>query len=154
MRRPDREMSGEAAWEFLSEQQVGRLGMSLEDIPYVIPVHFVVWKESIVLHMASHGRKSEILRNNDRVCFEVDEFLGLRESEQPCGWGTYFRSVVVEGRLREIDDSELKHRAMTAFMDRLAPSWQMHNVPPFIWDNLTVAILEIQSICGKQNLPS
>jgi len=41
--------------------------------------------------------KTESLRENPNVCFEVDEFLGTVRATDPCEYDTAYRSVVAFG---------------------------------------------------------
>jgi len=43
---------------------------------------------------ARKGRKSDILRRNPLVCFELESDMRLIEGDRPCQWTRCFRSVI------------------------------------------------------------
>lgn len=69
---------------------IARLGLSQDGQPYVVPMAFQLEARGtqLILHLASpdKGRKMEILRQNDRVCLEVER--------QACAW---IDIVIIEG---------------------------------------------------------
>lgn len=73
---------------------IGRLSMVDQDgRPYTIPLPFCWSNAAIYVRLPLTGRKGEILRSNDRVCFEIDT-----HDEQLSNYA----SVVAEGRLVEV----------------------------------------------------
>ena len=78
----------------LDDSLIGRLSMAdSEGQPYTIPLPFCWLDGSIYLRLSLTGRKGEVLSENDRVCFEVDEFSDTLDA---------YASVLVEGRLVEV----------------------------------------------------
>ena len=55
--------------KILNNAQVGRLGLSMNEQPYVVPVNFAFDHERIYFHCADTGMKLDFLRNNTHVCF-------------------------------------------------------------------------------------
>lgn len=59
--------------EFLKGQVTCRLGMSVNDQPYVVPLAYVLYEGKIYLHwFTGRGLKDEYAEKNPRICFEVD----------------------------------------------------------------------------------
>ncbi len=87
----------------LRRHRVGRLGCSVNDRPYVVPINYVYDGESVYGY-STVGRKIEIMREQPRVCFEVDEI------DNPSSW----RSVIAEGRYHEVDDPEVRRSVLRA----------------------------------------
>ena len=80
MRKVEREIRDQAEiLAIMNEALVCRLGFSDEGTPYVVPMNFGLGENCLYLHCAREGRKLDILRKNDRVCFEMDL---LREIKQ------------------------------------------------------------------------
>ncbi|MFX1318343.1 MAG: pyridoxamine 5'-phosphate oxidase family protein [Promethearchaeota archaeon] len=69
------EMSQAEIDQFLTCAPTGRLGLIIDNEPYVIPVGYVYHKGKIAIHSCTKGKKIEALKSNPRVCFEVDETL-------------------------------------------------------------------------------
>lgn len=96
--------------ELLGRAAVGRLGLSADSLPVILPVNFVVDDDSIVFRTAA-GLKLSAATAGDVACMEVDDIDTLGHG----GW-----SVLVTGRLREITDpAELVSARQLA----LAPWW-------------------------------
>lgn len=83
--------------QFLTCARVGRLGMSLESGPYIVPVGYAFANGEIFFHTCSKGSKIDGLRKNSNVCFEVDEALSDT---------SMFKSVIVLGTADFISDKE------------------------------------------------
>ncbi len=73
MRRYDKEItdSGEIA-AIMDKAAVCRIALVDGNCPYIFPVNFVVRNNYLYFHSSPEGRKIDILRKNNRVCFEID----------------------------------------------------------------------------------
>jgi nitroimidazol reductase NimA-like FMN-containing flavoprotein (pyridoxamine 5'-phosphate oxidase superfamily) len=112
MRREDRAIEDDAEIaKIINHAQVGRLGLSMNDQPYVVPVNFAFDHGRIYFHCADTGMKLDFLRHNAHVCFEIDEHLGTVPGAAPCLFGTAYRSVIAFGVARILSDSEEKAMA-------------------------------------------
>jgi nitroimidazol reductase NimA-like FMN-containing flavoprotein (pyridoxamine 5'-phosphate oxidase superfamily) len=99
--------------EVLSRSHVARLACSRADQPYVVPVSFTYDADvNCLFSFSAVGKKVHWMRDNPKVCVEVEEV------EDQFHWTT----VVVVGRYDEIDDSpeqhDLRHRALHLFQQR------------------------------------
>jgi nitroimidazol reductase NimA-like FMN-containing flavoprotein (pyridoxamine 5'-phosphate oxidase superfamily) len=81
-------------WNLMSGVALGRLVTSVDGIPEIFPVNFVVQHKSILFRTAE-GTKLVSTAINNRVLFEVDEH-NVAE-----GW-----SVIVKGRARSLRTDE------------------------------------------------
>lgn len=92
-----RDMKEAEVDQFLNCARVGRLGISLEDGPYVVPVGYAYKNGEIFFHSCYEGLKMDGMRRNSRVCFEVDESLSD---------ASMYKSVIVRGDVEIIDEYE------------------------------------------------
>jgi nitroimidazol reductase NimA-like FMN-containing flavoprotein (pyridoxamine 5'-phosphate oxidase superfamily) len=92
-----KEMTCEEIDQFLTCTRIGRLGMVLEDGPYVVPVGFACAEGNVFFHTCCKGLKMESLRKNTNVCFEVDEALSD---------ATMSKSVIIFGTAEIIEDEQ------------------------------------------------
>lgn len=83
--------------EILLAANVGRLGICWNGQPLIIPVNFAYENGAIYFHGSDPGLRTESLRKNPNVCFEVDETLGTVPAPVPCEYDTAYRSVVAFG---------------------------------------------------------
>lgn len=100
------ELSTEQCAEVLSRSWLGRLGCARANQPYVVPIHFAFDAERKCLYAFSLvGQKIEWMRENPRVCLEVEEVLDK----------DHWTTVVVMGRYEEIHvapaEAEARRRA-------------------------------------------
>ena len=99
MRRTDREIKDAAAIRAIMEEAlVCRIGLSDDGMPYVVPMNYGLGENCLYLHCAAEGRKLDILRRNNRVCFEMDLLREIKQGAEPCGWGALYESVIGFGR--------------------------------------------------------
>ena len=79
--------------EFLSRTSMARLGCSLNDQPYIIPVGFA-YEDNFIYVFATLGKKIEWMRTNPKVCVQVDESKGQSD----------WVSVIANGEYQELPE--------------------------------------------------
>ncbi len=88
--------------QLLIQARIGRLCMAdAAGRPYAIPLPFYWDGRGLYVRLPLTGRKGQVLSENDRVCFEVDEYSDTLD---------YYASVLIEGRLVEVKDVAEKLR--------------------------------------------
>lgn len=107
-----KEMTCEEIDQFLTCTRIGRLGMVLEDGPYVVPVGFAYANGKVFFHTCCKGSKMESLRKNTNICFEVDEALSD---------ATMSKSVIIFGTAEIIED---EHR-MIPYLQKLIDKYRV-----------------------------
>lgn len=88
-------ISKEECTELLERASVGRLACSLDNRPYVVPVCLAYEPDQIYV-FSTFGKKIEWLRQNPKVCLQVDE-IGSRSN---------WTSVVVDGNYLELREPQ------------------------------------------------
>lgn len=150
MRRKEQEITDKTLLEtILSHAEVCRLGLSLNDEPYVVPVHFGHRENCLYVHSSPLGRKMEIIQQNNRVCFEVEWNVELVPAEAPCDWTCHYYSIIGFGRANPVTDYEEKVKGLTAIMEHYS------SASPFLFPeakvNRTAVIrVDIESMTGKK----
>lgn len=81
--------------EILTRASVGRLGCSLNDQPYIVPVGMAC-EEDYIYVFSTLGQKIEWMRTNPKVCMQVDEVQGQSD------WA----SVIANGEYEELADPQ------------------------------------------------
>lgn len=79
----------------LSSQVVGRLGCSLRNQAYIVPVTFA-YDGIYIYGQTTEGTKLNILRKNQKVCFEVDTMTDMKN----------WQSVIIFGTFEELKNKE------------------------------------------------
>lgn len=118
MRRKDREVTNiEEIKRILEKCKVCHLAMVDKGLPYVIPLNFgyIIEDNSLILyfHSAKAGRKIDILKVNNNVCFEMSWEGKLGHIDDPCKSGYPFESVHGFGQVEFVEDVKEKCNILT-----------------------------------------
>ena len=94
------------------------LAMSVNNIPYVLPLNFALDGNSVILHSAQNGRMWETLKQNPNVCINwtLGEDLTWQDVKVGCSYRVKSKSVLVDGKVEFVDDFDEKTRCMQLLM--------------------------------------
>ena len=150
MRRNDKQINDVLVIEgILREAKVCRLYLCEDNQPYVVPLCFGYEENALYFHSVSQGKKLDILRRNDNVCFEVDIGCEVLRAEQACGWGMKYKSVIGFGKSKFIDDIGLKRKALDIIMQQYSDG--TFEYPSKAIAGIVIVKVEIESMTGKQS---
>jgi nitroimidazol reductase NimA-like FMN-containing flavoprotein (pyridoxamine 5'-phosphate oxidase superfamily) len=151
MRRPLQAITDPKELEaILQAAQVGRLGLSVDDRPYVVPVSYGYADGKVYIHGAAEGQKLDMLRRNPRICFEVEiEATVKRPSDDPCQWSMRYRSVIAFGLARLIEDDDEKRRALDVIVRHYGGEPKIYTAGTLA--RISVIELSLEEIHGKNN---
>ena len=120
MRKKDREIKdAKELKEILQKADVCRIAFAVDGTPYIVTMNFgYSWKDNLILyfHCAKEGKKLELMKRNNMVCFEMDVDHELVQSENACDWGMKYRSIVGVGLLESITDEEERKMGLDYIM--------------------------------------
>ena len=121
MTKRERQITDEAKiQEILDAAKVLRLGLAVDNEPYVVPMNYGYTMEAgrlvLYMHSALQGKKLDMMRANQKVFFEMDCDLAPFEGEKPCQYGLVYSSVMGRGTARIVEDVEEKIEAMKLLM--------------------------------------
>lgn len=107
--------------EVLSRETVGRIGCCADGVLYVVPITYAYDGESIFAHSVD-GLKVHVMRQNPRVCFEVDHIDNLANWQSVIAWGTFeeLHGQDAERAMQRLH-SRLLSRALSDTMDASSP---------------------------------
>lgn len=131
----------------IRKASVCRLAMCDEGVPYIVPLGFGYEDKKLFFHTGNKGKKLDILRNNNRVCFEIDVDVEPLRHDEPCNWEMRYKSVIGLGRAYFVHSPEEKKRALDTIM-------RQYTEGSFIYPEEKVASaliikVEIESMTGK-----
>ncbi len=153
MRRKDKELADPAALEdILKRGSVCRLALVDDGQPYLVPMSYGYVDGALYLHSAAEGRKINILRNNSRVCFEVEVDVKLVTGERACNWSFHYRSVIGYGRGHFVTDPDERRLGIDAVMRQYGASGPFDYAPETMARTVVIRI-EIEEMTGKQAPP-
>lgn len=119
MRRKDRQMPEEFAWEVVDKCEYAFLAMTAEEgSPYGLPVTIVRAGNAVYFHSAMEGRKVTCLRLHPRVCLTC---VGDTERQKD-RFTTLFESAVAFGTAAEVTEEAEKIKALRLLCQRHTPS--------------------------------
>ena len=120
IRRQDRLLSEENAWNLLRKAEYGTLSM-IDDkgLPYGIPVNFV-WdgEESLYFHCAPEGKKLRAIAAHPDVSFSIVGNVNL----QPSKFTTEYESIVLKGTAHIGLTPEERMKALVLLLEKLSPN--------------------------------
>jgi nitroimidazol reductase NimA-like FMN-containing flavoprotein (pyridoxamine 5'-phosphate oxidase superfamily) len=149
MRRADKEITSKAAIEgIISRSLVCRLALADENQPYIVPLCFGYKDNSLYFHSAVQGKKIDIIKKNNRVCFEFDIDSEVIKADKACEWGLQYKSVVGFGQASFLEDSESKRRALDIIMKQY--SGESSAYPEAKLKHTVIIKVDIQHMTGKQ----
>ncbi len=122
-RMKQHQLSQSEITEVLNNSEVGRIATNAPSgFPYIVPVHYIYWNEKIYIHGLIKGQKIEYLKLDSKVGFEVDEMGAIfPDSTIVCDTNTEFRSVIIFGNARMVDDMDLKREVLRGVVKKYTP---------------------------------
>lgn len=116
--------------------------------PYAVPLSYVRLDGKLYFHFAMAGHKLDAIRADSRVSFCVID----QDRVVPEKYTSYFRSVIVFGTARVVDDPDAKRRSIRALCDKYRPGFQAEREAEIdgSWDRFLMVELAPEHITGKQ----
>jgi nitroimidazol reductase NimA-like FMN-containing flavoprotein (pyridoxamine 5'-phosphate oxidase superfamily) len=148
LRREDRRITDRSVLQdILRTAKVCHLGLALGGVPYVVPLCYGAGEDCIYVHSAPEGRKMTMLRQNPRVCVEIEEAGETIPAPLACGWELEYRSVIIDGTAEILSDPEDKRRGLACIMENVgAPA---ETLPDAALERVAVIRIRIHAISGK-----
>ena len=118
MRRKDQVLSREECLAVLERGTSGVLAVHGDDgYPYAVPLSYAYEDGKLWFHCARQGHKLDAILRDPKVSFCVVD----RDQVVPLEYTTYFRSVVLFGKARVLEDPTEIHAALEKLALRYAP---------------------------------
>lgn len=150
MRRKEKEITDiKEIEEIIKSSKALHLGLCIDNIPYVVPMSFGYKDKVIYFHSAKEGKKVDILKQNNKVCFEFNIDNEVVKSEKGCNWGMRFRSVIGFGKTHFVETLEEKKQALEIIMQQYSD--KTFKFPEKQLNNTLVGKIDIEQITGKQS---
>jgi nitroimidazol reductase NimA-like FMN-containing flavoprotein (pyridoxamine 5'-phosphate oxidase superfamily) len=151
MRRHDREVT-DPAWcrRVLDDAPFLVLALNDRGAPYTVPLCCAVHEDAVYLHMATEGRKLDLLRRDPLVGFTAVAEAAVVSGPTPCAFGMRYRSVSGTARCILVEVLEERCRALDALSRKYA--WSAPDGYPEDVLSATVVIrLEWDTLTGKRS---
>jgi nitroimidazol reductase NimA-like FMN-containing flavoprotein (pyridoxamine 5'-phosphate oxidase superfamily) len=153
MRRNDREISGTSEVdEIIRKADVCRIAFANDNIPYVVTLNFGYSDkpgQTFYFHCANEGKKLDMIRKNNYVCFELDIDHQLITGSKSCDCGMKFSSIVGYGNISIVTDREEKIVGLNYIMAHYGAGAEF-SYNENILGQTTVLRLVVQQMTGKK----
>ena len=150
MRRNVQQLSQEESEAVLLRGMAGVLAlMGDKAFPYAVPLSYVYDGEHIYFHSATEGHKIDAIERNPNASFAVID----QDEVIPEKYTTAFRSVIVFGSIRIIEDDAEKLAAIRKLALKYAPdnTEQQHAAEiDGAWSRFCMLEMSIAHMTGKQ----
>jgi len=151
MRRKDKEISDkEIIEQLLSGSDICRIAMIDGNRPYMVPLNYGYAGNALYFHSASAGKKINILKQNNRVCFEIENYNEIIRDEIPCEWTAKYRSLIGYGTIEFITGHEDKKKGLDVIMAHYGKTG-INVYKDNLIENIIILKLNIEEISGKQS---
>lgn len=134
-----RELTRDEIEDFLRTQRIARLGCSAGGETYVVPLIYA-YEAGHVVAVTTEGRKVAMLRENPRVCVEVDEY----DTDGTGSW----RSVISQGTYEELSGADVEP-ALALLRERFARSAGREAEPRPLGPGVVVLRIRLDELSGR-----
>ena len=149
MRRKRQALSMEETAAILYRGTSGVLALSGDDgYPYAVPMSYVYTDGKIYFHCAKAGHKLDALKRNAKASFCVIAQDQVVAEE----YTSYFKSVIVFGQIRVLENIQEKHAAIEKLAIKYAPQDEPEAREKAIareWQALCMLEMRIEHMTGK-----
>ena len=150
MRRKEKEITEETAIEAIIQKSlVCRLALSDGNFPYIVPLCFGYRDKVLYFHGSLKGKKIDIIRKNQNICFEFDINTDIVKAEDACHWSMKYKSVIGFGKAVLLEDLDEKRKALNIIMSQYSDRTFQFNDATL--KGTVVIKVEIESMTGKQS---
>lgn len=150
MRRHKQLLSKEECEKILYKGTSGVLALEGDNnYPYTVPMSYLYEDNKIYFHSAKSGHKIDSIKKNQKVSFCVID----QDKIVPEEYTTYFRSVIVFGKIKIIEQEIEKRKAIEKLSIKYAPEDSIDNRKKAIeneYNALCMIELSIEHISGKE----
>jgi uncharacterized protein len=150
MRRAEKEVT-DPVWCRTVLDGAPYLVLALNDggTPYAVPLCVALAGGGIYLHMASGGRKLDLLRADPRAGFTAVGHTAVVQGQTACATGMRASSVAGTARCAVVDDPGERHAALDAFARKYAGAIP-DRYPDDALEATVVVRLDLVSITGRR----
>jgi nitroimidazol reductase NimA-like FMN-containing flavoprotein (pyridoxamine 5'-phosphate oxidase superfamily) len=153
MRKKEREITEISEIEtVISLADVCRIAFADNNTPYIVTMNFGYAggkNPHLYFHCAPAGRKIDMLKKNNFVCFEMDTGHAVYKGEKGCDWGMNYCSVVGYGKIFVVDNFDEKLAGLGHLMDHYGGSGD-YAFDENVLARTTILRLDVSEMTGKR----
>ncbi len=150
MRRNEKEIKDkEIIKEILIKSNICRIALHDEEFPYIIPMNFGYFKNTLYFHCAKEGKKIDLIKKNNKVGFEIEQSHEILKDKKSCKWTTKYRSIIGFGKIAIINDFNEKVRGLDILMTHHGKKENIYNEKAV--NSVVILKLKIEGLTSKQS---
>lgn len=149
MRRIRQQLSQKECMEILQNQTVGVLALAENnDYPYAVPLNYVYYNGKIYFHCAVSGHKLDIIKKQNKASFCIID----KDTVVPEKYTTFFRSVIVFGKMEIVEDDSEKMAALKELAYKYVSQDESAHLKEIngAWNRTCVLSLSVDHLSGKK----
>lgn len=154
LRKKDREVTNkQEIIQIIEKCDICRIAFLDNNIPYIVPMNFGYRYDTdelvLYFHCAREGKKLDVIKKNNIVCFEMDCSHNLIPSNIACKYTMEFESIIGNGVIEIVDIDRDKLTALNYIMKKYS------NKKDFLFDKkkvklTTILRLSVTDYSGKR----
>ena len=153
MRRKDREIIElDKIVDIMKKCDVCRLALFDQQYPYIVPLNFGLQYDDgeikLYFHGANEGKKLSLIKENNRVSFEMDCSHKLITGDKACDYTMEYESVIGQGIIEILPEAD-KIKALDAIMRNYSKESEFEYNEKYV-KAITVLKLSVTEVTGKQ----
>jgi nitroimidazol reductase NimA-like FMN-containing flavoprotein (pyridoxamine 5'-phosphate oxidase superfamily) len=157
MRRKDREITDiDNILDIIVRNKVCRLGMAENNNPYIVPLNYgYTYKDGVLtfyFHGAHEGKKIDILKTNNKACFEIDGGHALIKGEAAAHYSFAFESVIGFGAVEFLTSREDKIFGLDMLMKHQVDTDKKFEYSEQDLTTVNVYKLTVEEFTGKRRV--
>lgn len=150
MRRAEKEIKDkEEIIRIIKDAEVCRIALMDGQRPYILPMNFGYRGNCIYLHCAKEGRKLDIIKKNNNICFEIEEGVELITNKSACNYSMKFKSIIGFGKGYIIQDNIEKKEALTSIIEKFTTGYT--EITSRMINSVEIIKIEIDEVYGKKS---
>jgi nitroimidazol reductase NimA-like FMN-containing flavoprotein (pyridoxamine 5'-phosphate oxidase superfamily) len=153
MRRKEREITViDEIESIILRCDVCRIAMADNNIPYIVTMNFGYSggaDKNLFFHSAGDGRKIDMIRKNNYVCFEMDTDHNLKSGRKACDFSMKYSSVVGWGDIFIVNDDDEKREGLNLIMQHYTSRTEF-TYKQDVFNKTTLLKLVIKTMTGKK----
>lgn len=119
MRRKEKEIVEQnIIEEILSSSSICRVALFDNEFPYIVPMNYGYKENTLYFHCALQGRKIDLIKQNNKVGFEIEHNHELITDDVSCKWTTYFTSIIGNGFMEIVTNHKEKVAGLDILMQQ------------------------------------
>ena len=159
MRRKDREIQEiEDKIKIIEKCKHCRIGLSKNNCPYIVPLNYGYSynyeseKLTLFFHSAIEGKKIDIIKSNNKACFEIDCDTKLKEGQKACEYGYEYKSIIGFGEITFLETNLEKIEGLNKIMQHQTGEKIDYTFDENELKNVAVFKMEVEDFTGKERV--